>query len=195
MYEGGAAGIAIANIEPSRKRDLYVDYRFRLPPMHITSRFGDPKNLNRSTILAKARAFADKQPDARFAVLRLWSAPHFYPLMYLVEDRAKFSFLDDRNRIWAWKFIPKDMPNSEVSIHQAANLRIEPWKDLLRDQVMVARDLFLVMGKDEKDLRKLSEGVTLAIQTKPWRLEVDLWRSFVNVELKFLEDLHEKWLE
>jgi hypothetical protein len=55
--------------------------------------------------------------------------------------------------------------------------------------------MVLVMGEDVQELRRLSEGVTWAIQTKPWRLEVDLWRSFVNVDLQFLEDLDPKWLE
>ena len=57
------------------------------------------------------------------------------------------------------------------------------------------RDLFLIMGRDEEELRKVATGVTFALQTRPWPLEVDLWRSFVNVDLGFLEGLDDRWLD
>lgn len=50
-------------------------------------------------------------------------------------------------------------------------------------------DLVLVKGVDEADLMKRCTAVTFALQTKPWLREVDLWKSFVNVDLKFLEGL------
>jgi hypothetical protein len=59
----------------------------------------------------------------------------------------------------------------------------------------IPKDLILVMGTDERNLRQLTEGVTWAVQTKPWRLEVDFWRSFVNVEEEFLEGLDRRWLD
>jgi hypothetical protein len=37
--------------------------------------------------------------------------------------------------------------------------------------------------------------VTWAVQTRPWRLEIDLWRSFVNVDVEFLEGLDRRWLD
>ena len=55
--------------------------------------------------------------------------------------------------------------------------------------------MFLVMGEDGADLLKFATATTFAIQTAPWRLEVDLWRSFVNVDLGFLGGLMEKWME
>ena len=58
---------------------------------------------------------------------------------------------------------------------------------VFRGKVVLKSDLFLVMGEDEKDLQKLATAVTFAIQTRPWRLEIDLWKSFVNVDLKFLK--------
>ncbi len=51
------------------------------------------------------------------------------------------------------------------------------------------------MGTYEKDLQKLATDATYAIQTDPWRLEVDLWRSFVNVDIDFLEDLKDKRMD
>jgi hypothetical protein len=53
----------------------------------------------------------------------------------------------------------------------------------------------LVMGENQEDLLRLAVAATFAIVTRPWRLEVDLWKSFVNVDLKFLEELDERWLE
>ncbi len=57
------------------------------------------------------------------------------------------------------------------------------------------RDKYLVMAADEEGLFKLVAATTFAIQTKPRRLELDLWKSFVNVDIKFLEGLDNKWLE
>lgn len=107
----------------------------------------------------------------------------------------EFSFLDANGRCWQWKFIPKDMPCSEWSVHHQCRLRLEPYLPLLKENVVVKRDLFLVMGKDEEDLKRFATGVTFAVQTRPWRLEVDLWRSFVNVDLGFLEGLDDRWLD
>ena len=46
------------------------------------------------------------------------------------------------------------------------------------------------MAKDEDEF-----AATYAVQTfDAWGLEIDLWRSFVNVNLRFLEEL-KRWLE
>lgn len=145
-------------------------------------------------ILSRARSFSAEHKTARFAVLRLWSAPHFYPLVIGMEKRNRMAFYDCQGRAWEWKFIPKDMPYSEWSVHQQARLRIKPFEHKFQDRVLIKRDLFLVMGTDEKDLQKLATAATYAIQTDPWRLEVDLWRSFVNIDLEFLEGLNNGWL-
>lgn len=147
------------------------------------------------SLKAFARAFTKKHANARFAVLSLWSAPHFYPLMIGHGKNEDTSFRDMVFRTWDWKFVPKDMPNSEWSIHFAASQRIEPYKKVLGDRVVVKREKFLVMGTDEKDLFRLASITAFAIQTRPWRWEVDLWKSFVNVDLKFVEELDERWLE
>jgi hypothetical protein len=51
------------------------------------------------------------------------------------------------------------------------------------------------MGTDEKNLFRLATATTFAILTRPWRWEVDLWKSFLNVDFRFLEGLDDRWLE
>ncbi|KAF1961597.1 hypothetical protein CC80DRAFT_462884 [Byssothecium circinans] len=202
-YKNSATGLAIAGTTtptpttpPPHPRDLYIDYRPGIPPAHIVSHLVDPTPLTPAHLLATVRKFQTSHPAARFSVLRMWSAPHFYPLMLGIERRPMVSFMDDRRRVWEWKFIPKDMPFSEWSVHQQLSLRLEPYRRVLgKDKVMVARDLILVMGEDEKECRRLSEAVTFAVQTRPWRLEIDFWRSFVGVDGEFVGGLDGRWLE
>jgi hypothetical protein len=126
----------------------------------------------------------------------MWGSPHFYPLVLGINKRTMVSFLDDRGRLWEFKFIPKDMPYSEWSVHQQLSLRIDPYRRMLpKKKVIVAKDLILVMGTDAAECRRLSEGVTWAVITRPWRLEIDFWRSFVGVGLEFVEELDGKWLD
>jgi len=111
-----------------------------------------------------------KEHDANIFDVGMWSAPHFYPLMLGMDRRATVSFLDDRGRAWEFKFIPKDMPYSEWSVHQQLSLRIEPYRQMLpKRKVIVAKDLILVMGTDAAECRRLSEGTTWAVQTRPVR--------------------------
>ncbi|KAJ4356406.1 uncharacterized protein N0V89_004439 [Didymosphaeria variabile] len=195
-YADGADGFATAGAEPGHPLDLYIDWRMNMPRAQVLSHLVDPTPFDRAYLLDKARKFKENHHSACFSALRMWSAPHFYPLMLGIDKRKMVAFLDDRERLWEFKFIPKDMPYSEWSVHQQLSLRLEPWRKMLRNEkVIVARDLILVMGEDRGECRRLSEGVTWAVTTKPWRLEIDFWRSFVGVDLKFLEDLDEKWLE
>lgn len=60
---------------------------------------------------------------------------------------------------------------------------------------MAKREKYLVMGTDEKDLFRLASITVFAIQMRPWRWELDLWKSFVNVDLQFVEELEERWME
>ncbi|KAK4167641.1 hypothetical protein QBC43DRAFT_311164 [Cladorrhinum sp. PSN259] len=227
-------GFATANAEDHRpgKLDLVITYsntdefKRNMPPSFI-----DYKNW--PELLPAARDFAAKNPKSpRFALLRLWSAPHFYPLMMLLPMRQAVSFLDPVGRSWEWKFIPKDMPMSEWSVHNTALLRLgylreqmmglgdgsKNWVDktmdrrfqepkyaarakfreghsLLEERTLNRGDLILVMGEDEKDLLKWVTAVTFAMQTKPWLREVDLYKSFINVDLEFLEGLDGHWLD
>lgn len=194
-YGGVSAGVATAKAEPGRPMDLYIDFRTSIPAPAAVAHLTDPTPLDRDFLIGKAKEFQSEHATAKFAVLRLWSAPHFYPLMLGYDKRSLCTFLDDRGRCWEFKFVPKDMPYSEWSIHHQLHLRLQPYKKMFGRQVVVAKDLVLVMGTDVKDLRKLAEGVTWAIQTRPWRMEVDLWRSFINVDVEFLEELDRRWLD
>ena len=60
---------------------------------------------------------------------------------------------------------------------------------------MVKRDEYLVMARDESELFRLASALTFVVQMRPWRLKVDLWRSWVNVDVEFLRGLDAKWLE
>ena len=187
-------GKAMAAKEPTREsRDFYIDMRGLTDNLEMKAFLEPPPSLD--YFLMTARKFAKQHENARFALLRLWSAPHFYPLMVGLGNRMSTEFTDGLGRAWEFCFVPKDMPGSEFSIHHAARLRILPFKDLFKDKVLIKKDLFLVMGEDEEDLLKYAVATTFAIQTDPWRLEVDLWRSFVNVDMGFVEKLQTEWLD
>lgn len=193
-YASRTPGRAMAAKEAGRdSRDFYIDLRALSDNLKLKPFLELPPSLDQ--FLTTARKFAKQHEKARFAVLRLWSAPHFYPLMVGLENRINTEFTDGLGRAWEFCFVPKDMPGSEYSIHHASRLRFIPFKHLLKERVLVMRDLFLVMGEDEEDLRKHAVATTFAIQTDPWRLEVDLWRSFVNVDIAFLEGLKREWLD
>lgn len=277
VYRGGAlnpspyspepsvcSGVTGVGTEPGRRPDMYIQYSWEgdftagLPANYIDY-------MDWPDLLTKARPFAAQHPTARFSLIKLWSAPHFYPLMLQPPSRLATAFIDPMSRSWEWKFLPKDMPASEWSIHNTVRLRLgclrqtmlgvsneelaraakqkadeedaekmkklmeeeknkpapgkkkkkdlwerqyearkkewnsqEKWKAdskwsyghcELDDRVFHRGDLILVMGKDQEDLLRWSAAVTFALQTKPWLREVDLWKSFVNVDLDFLERL------
>jgi hypothetical protein len=187
-------GQAFAGKEPGQdKYHLFIDYRLNIPDISMPPGLVNPHSITPFKVTAKA--FSLTHPNARFAVLTLWSAPHFYPLMVGWDNRRPTSFRDLIGRHFNWQFVPKDMPCSEYSIHHTAKQRIAPFKKFLGNKVKVKRDKFLVMGTDEKELFTLVAATAFAIQMNPWRWEVDLWKSFVNVDFAFLEELDEKWLE
>lgn len=91
--------------------------------------------------------------------------------------------------------MPKDMPGSEFSAHQTTGKRLDVLKDKFGDRVVHRADLILVMGVDEDDLLRYCTAVTFAMQTKPWLREIDLWKSFINVDVEFLLDLDAFWMD
>ena len=187
------AGQVLAHREFGRDLDLFLDFRSIIDEITLNPGLEEPPPTE--YILTLARKFAAANHNARFAMLRIWSAPHFYPLIIGMQKQQRVAFFDTQGRAWEWKFIPKDLPYSEWSMHQQARLRIKPFMRFFGDRVLVKRDLFLIMGTDEKDLLRLATAATYAIQTDPWRLEVDLWKSFVNVDMAFLEKLKDGWMD
>lgn len=62
------------------------------------------------------------------------------------------------------------------------------------DRVVHKSDLILVMGKDESELLNTATAVTFAIQSRPLRLEIGRWKSFVDVDYDLLDALEESWI-
>ncbi|KAK8008784.1 MFS allantoate transporter [Apiospora marii] len=194
-------GYAIANTEPHRpgKLDLFIDYTDRQGAAQIKQGWdtGMLRPDQWPELAPLARAFVAKHgSQSRFAVLRLWSAPHFYPLMIGEQNRPLFMFLDPIGRTWQWKLICKDFMVSEWSMYHATDLRVELLRRQLGpDRVQHRGEVILVMGTDEAELFRNAVAMTFAIQTKPWLREIDLWKSFINVDLGFLEGLDPYWLD
>lgn len=65
----------------------------------------------------------------------------------------------------------------------------------LKGRVEFRGDAILVVGKDETELLRGCTAITFAMQTKPRMREIDLWKSFINVDLEFLEGLDPSWLD
>ncbi|KAL8925664.1 MAG: hypothetical protein Q9208_003347 [Pyrenodesmia sp. 3 TL-2023] len=189
-------GKAMAAPGADGKRDLYIDLRC------IEDAIIFPRHIQRpppkESLFTSMRAFVVNHPNARFSALRLWSAPHFYPLMNGLDKRHLTGFTDALGRAWEWNFVCKDMPYSEISMHHTVSGRLDRFRRQLGDRVLHMRDLLIVMGTDEQDLLKYTTAAIFAVQTEPWRLEIDLWRSFINVDLDFLDwldGLKKDWLD
>jgi hypothetical protein len=176
---------------------MYIDFTIiqNEPFLGDGRKILEPKDY--PDLLSHARAFKTLNPNARFALLRIWSSPYFWPLMLGGNNRDFTSFIDGSRRCWEWKFVPKDMQCSEWSMHYSTYSMLEKFKKQLGngDMVVQRRDVILVMGKDEQDLMRRVTGVTFAVQDRPWLREIDLFKSFVNVDLSFLERLDKWWLE
>ncbi|CAH0052439.1 unnamed protein product [Clonostachys solani] len=188
-------GVATANTEPHRpgKLDLFINYHNdysyftpRLPPGYI-----HPDTW--PALLPLARKFAREHEGARFALLRLWSAPHFYPILVGLEQRRYTSFLDGVGRTWEFRFMPKDALASEFMAHRVVEMILKLMRRQVGDRVAHRGDLVLVMAEDPKQLLKYATGVTFALETKSWLREVDVWKSFINVDLDVLEGLDPYW--
>ena len=100
-------GQALARTEPGREPNLYFD--FRVTQEDITSRKDvDLHPPTKEQLLLNARTYANLHgPNAHFSLLRVWSAPHFYPLMLGWDNRETTSFTDIIGPVWEWKFLPK----------------------------------------------------------------------------------------
>ncbi|KAI1074329.1 hypothetical protein F5B20DRAFT_586346 [Whalleya microplaca] len=191
-------GFAIANTEPHRpdELDLFIDYTDREKVSFFPTKIPGYVGPNDWPVLLPfAQDFASKNGSARFAILRVWSAPHFYPAMFGDQNRKATSFLDSAARSWVWRFIPKDMPVSEWSMYNTLKMRLDLLQKQFTGRVIHRNEVILVMGVDQLDLLKYVTAVTFAIQTKPWHREIDLWKSFINDKSEFLEGLDPYWLD
>lgn len=126
-YNPAVQGQVMAAREPGRGLDLYCDFRTTIAVTEpIAMDLEEPTTTEE--FLVRARQFATAHPKARFAFLRTWSCPHFYPLLIGLENRWQLAFADGLGRTWEWKFVPKDMPYSEWSIHRQLKQRIAPYR-------------------------------------------------------------------
>ena len=192
-YRAEYSGCAVCLTEPSRpgSTDLYFDFREDAQEMKPRMPMQDPAKL--PSLLSQARDYAAENPDAYFSLIRIWSAPHFWPLMLGYDNRDGTSFADDLGRTWEWKFVPKDMPFSEWSIHHALRLRLMEYEKVVEGKIFLKGDKCLVVGKNREMCRNYSTIACFALTTRPWRLEVDAWKSFLGVKVEFLEGLDERW--
>lgn len=193
---GYEAGRAFAAREGERPLDLFFDFRETIPDMTIPKFMINPYTITIKSLRQAARDFSARSPKARFALLRLWSAAHFYSFMMGMNNRDLSIFKDGIGRMWTWKFMCKDMASSEYSVHQNMTARLEPLQHQLGSnshKIKVRKDVVLVMGTDEEDLLKLAAAATFTVQTQPWRMEIDFWKSFVNVDVEFLDGLQDDW--
>jgi len=87
------------------------------------------------------------------------------------------------------------MPQSEWSKQHNIDLRLARIKKQFGRQFEVKRDIVLVMAEDEEEMPGLLTQMVFQIQTHNCGYEVDWWRTFVNVELGFLEELDKAWLD
>ena len=99
-------GQALARTEPGGEPDLYFDFRVTQDDI-IFPKGVDLHPPTKEQLLLNARTYANLHPTARFSLLRVWSAPHFYPLMLGWNKRETTAFTDIIGRAWEWKFIPK----------------------------------------------------------------------------------------
>lgn len=99
-YNTSSHGYAVCLTEPDRKNnpDLYFDWRTGLPYCELPPGIEKPHQVR--PLLDTAHEFAAKHEVARFSVLRVWSAPHFWPLMLGPDNRDATSFTDDLGRTW-----------------------------------------------------------------------------------------------
>lgn len=190
------AGLPAALSEAHRpgKPDLFITIS---PKEKAVAENAQKQYPQRVDLLSRATSFAKQNgPDSRFALLRVWSAPHYYPI---VESRSglisKPTFVDGTGRMWEWEFCAKDSGVSQLFMNHAMDKRLEVVKSKLGEQIINGRDLVFVLGRNEEELFRNCLAVTLCIQTKPWTFELDPWKSFINVELELLKRLPCHWWE
>ena len=191
-----APGKAVVKSTADGQKYLFVDYRSNREYWATKSSYAHLTTTTDVDLLHLAQQWqAKSRPSSRFALLRIWSHTHFYPQMLPYDQRYHSTFRDCIGRAWDWRFGAKDSPGSEWRIQISIEMLLKPHKTQFRDQVIVKRDMVLVMGADEEELKKYVLGVTYAMQSRPWKIEVDLSKSFVNVDLQFLQELDQKWLD
>lgn len=190
------SGQVVALREPGRDLDIYFDYEARKKTRYMATPAPLEEPSRWPDLLPLAQSYAANNEGARFALLRVFSGPHFWPLMSSMERRHETSFHEPwTKRNWEWKFSPKDYIFGESSMHYNISNAVNVYAAKFKKQVVPRRDIVFVMAKDVEELAKLCTAATYAIQDKPFIREVDLWKSFIDVDIGFLERLDKYWLD
>ena len=107
-------GQAVSAVDPlTGKETLFMDYRHRTAPG--PAEFSHITDWQKVDLKAIARQYASANSGARFALLRVWSHPNFWPCMVGVGSRWRVAFTDCVGRYWTWKFYPKEMPGESLT--------------------------------------------------------------------------------
>ncbi|KAF2668819.1 hypothetical protein BT63DRAFT_286371 [Microthyrium microscopicum] len=179
-----AIGVAIALTEPGRSPAFAISYNFSVVKEN-------PNNL-----VEEAKAFLKQNPGARFSILRPWSFSMFFPAKFGEALRKKSTFVDMPGRTWECEFLPKESPYSDWYMKQNVEQEIERYTILLpqeRSKVLHRRDVILVMAENEIDCLRDTMKTACALQSS--RLfELDVNKSFFNVDAEFLERMDARYL-
>ncbi|KAL9635231.1 MAG: hypothetical protein Q9164_003594 [Protoblastenia rupestris] len=92
------SGQAFVAQKEGYRPELFFDYRPHIQEMRLPSDLHEPPS--KDSLYTAARTYARDNPDACFALLRLWAIPYFYPLMLAGIKRANRSFCDCKGRAW-----------------------------------------------------------------------------------------------
>lgn len=82
------------------------------------------------------------------------------------------------------------MPFSEWSMNHSLGLHLESLKETeLRHSFESKGNMVSVMSETKEQLSSVLTPVVFMLQSNPWRIEVDFWKSFIDVDFPFLEKL------
>jgi len=85
-----APAYAFAARESGRELDFYCDLRNLIVEIIVPAHIVEPPSTHK--LMQTARVSSETHKDARFALLRLWSAAHFWPLMTGMDRRDLHPF-------------------------------------------------------------------------------------------------------
>lgn len=88
---------------------MFMDYRERAKRVTEQVLNGTTDWRDIDLLLDIAKQYRVNKPDARFALLRVWSHSHFWPLMVGYDKKQEVSFEDPQSRIWRWKFYSEEV--------------------------------------------------------------------------------------
>lgn len=98
-------GQVFAGREKGRPLDLFMDLRPTIATTTMPPGREDPTKITIPFMRNTLHTFARSRQTARFSFLKVWTAPHFYPLMIGLHTRIATAFTDVNGRSWEWKLM------------------------------------------------------------------------------------------